>query len=76
VNAAVTVDSNNHLGLHVPEDTDSTILSNNILGLHVPEDTGNTILSNVGICVFTKLQRVTFEKSPEAIKGYVCTCRR
>jgi hypothetical protein len=50
--------------------------SNTLLGLLVPEDTGSTILPNFGIGVFTKLQCVTSEKRPEAIKVYVCTCWR
>ena len=34
------------------------------------------MLPNFGIGVFTKLRWVTSEKSPEAIKVYVCTCWR
>ena len=41
--------------------------SNTLLGLLVPEYTGSTVLPNFRIGVFTKLQYVTPEKSPEAI---------
>ena len=50
--------------------------SNTLLGLLVPEDNGSTILSNVAMWAFTKLQCVTSEKRPEAVKVYVCTYRR
>jgi len=50
--------------------------SNTLLGLLVPEDTGSTILPNFGNGVFTKLQCVTSEKRPEAIKVYIGTCWR
>jgi hypothetical protein len=46
--------------------------SNTLLGLLVPEDTGSTRRLNFGIGVFTKLQCVTSEKRPKAIKVYIC----
>jgi hypothetical protein len=50
--------------------------SNTLIRLLVPEGTGSTKLLNFGVGIFTKLQCVTSEKRPEAIKAYVCTCWR